>query len=420
MNKFFIVFALVVCASCSTSEDVNPSDTFVKFYGDKAAYELKDMIFTTDNQGLILFGSRTGVKVVDSETVIDSVFSRFFLIQVDITGKVIRRREYGFEFGVEASRIKAVADGYLVIGTQITDVSTRVVWGSMNENFEQPSFEAYGPVPSSHYYGVDISETSDGGVVLAGYTDVNGTNDLFYSKIGGTLPEWDRVQTRLGSDDRLIRSMPYENGGLVLVGRTDTPSDDGEGGINVERTIISSDGVIVNSGIYGITNLSSPNWDDTPYDVIEKPGGFAIVGISEFAGASKPFVMLVDLTGASSDEVIYETEFPSGSNAVNAGANAVTLTKTNDLFISGTISDFLDPADGGQNKGDELFVMRADQDGTALNAFKNYGLINGEERAVRALTAPDGSIFIGATYDFGPGVTQFALLKMNVEGELKQ
>jgi len=144
------------------------------------------------------------------------------------------------------------------------------------------------------------------------------------------------------------------------------------------------------------------------------------VGISELSGSAKPFVMLVDLTGASADELIYEDVFPSGGNAVNAGANAVTLTKTNDIFVSGTIRDFTDAADGDLNKGDQVFVMRTDQDGTALSDYRHYGLINGEERAVRALTAPDGSIFLGATYDFGPGVSQFALLKMNVEGDLKQ
>ena len=65
-------------------------------------------------------------------------------------------------------------------------------------------------------------------------------------------------------------------------------------------------------------------------------------------------------------------------------------------------------------------VMRTDQAGDRINSVKNFGVENGDDLAVRAFTTPDGSILVGGTYDFGGGQKRFALLKLNVNGELKQ
>ena len=73
----------------------------------------------------------------------------------------------------------------------------------------------------------------------------------------------------------------------------------------MERTIIDQDGIIVNSLIYGNTSSDgNTELDDFPFDVVEKAGGFAIIGYSLVSGSEKPFLMNVDLTGASTTEVL--------------------------------------------------------------------------------------------------------------------
>ncbi len=423
MKRTLILISAIVLASCSSSDDVSPGDAFIKFYGGNASYVLKDMILTSDQSGVVFFGNKT----------IAGDVSTFFTLLADIDGREISRLEYriledegvvGFsEFNMQASRIAAIDNGYLVVGTRLfidqnDPLSTPrplAIWGELNASFELVGdWNVVGDSVNA-FYGIDITQSIDGGVILSGYTDVNGTNDFFYRKFGGTEDEWSRIQTRPASDDRLVRALPYSDGSIVLVGRTDTPSDDGEGGVNIERTVVSTNGTILNSQIYGLSDATNSNRDDYPTDMIAIAGGFAVVGTSTGTSESKPFLLRVDLTGASSDDALYSTEFLNR----NAGATGLARTSVNDYFVIGTVEDFV--TDGtSEQRGDEVLTMLTDQDGSIKGTWNTYGLINGNETGVRVLKAPDGSMLVGSTYDFGSGLFQFALLKMNVEGELKK
>jgi hypothetical protein len=424
MKRTLILISAIVLASCSSSDDVSSGDAYIKFYGGNASYELKDMILTNDQAGIVFFGNKTLTGDV----------STFFTLIADMEGRELSRLEYrifedegvvGFsEFNMEASRIAAIDNGYLVVGTRLyIDLNDPLgtprplaIWGELNASFELVgNWNVLGDSVNA-FYGVDITQSSDGGVILSGYTDVNGTNDFFYSKFGGTEDEWSRIQTRPGSDDRLVRALPYEDGSIVLVGRTDTPSDDGEGGVNIERTVVSTNGTILNSQIYGLSDATNSNRDDFPTDMIAISGGFAVVGRSVGTSETKPFLLRVDLTGASSDDTLYNTEFLNR----NAGATGLARTGVNDYFVIGTVEDFVTDEANGEQRGDEVLTMLTDQDGTIRGTWNTYGLINGNESGVRVLKASDGSMLVGSTYDFGSGLLQFALLKMNVEGELKK
>jgi len=412
MNRLLILIAFLVLVSC-TFEETAPSDTFVKFYGGNAEFELNDMILTSDNAGIVMFGTRRGVKILDNGNVIDSVMTGFILLRTDLSGKELARKEYRFAYDVQASRIQTIDGGYMFVGTQLPSgllSNPRAIYGRVNESFNDPTFGVV-ESPTSAYYGIDINEFSDGGLFVAGYTDENGTNDFFYRKVGGINP-WSRIQTRFSSDDRLVRAMPIDNDSFVLIGRTDTPAENGDGGVNVERTIINDEGLIVNSLVYGSSEIGLS--DQIPSDVIEKPGGYAIAGSTYVGSTVKPFLMLVDLTGASSSTLTYSSDLEDFS------MEGVSLTQTrfNDYFMVGTVMDYTSKEEG--DKENDVMVMRTDQSGVFQGAWENHGLINGNEKGVRVLTAPDGSIYVGATYDFGGGLPQFALLKMNAEGELKK
>ncbi len=456
MKKFLFLLPLIALLSCNTGENISPADNFVKFYGGGATYELLDMSFRADGEdGVVLLALRTGdvIEVVGEETnLLFSNKSDLYIIVTDGAGNPVLQKRipivsdvFGnlqdLEEAIGPARLTAVeGGGYYVICSTNTTFIDELTGDPIGEEFSiavwaefDNSFDLTGVTPTSwsaigdtvnNYYGTDISPTNDGGVVIAGYTDFHGTNDFFYDKIGGTV-DWPlRQPARSGSDDRVVRMFPTGDGKFAIFGRTDVASEDGEGGANVERRIITSDGIIENSLIYGITynddngtNFQSNLWD-IPYDVIEVPGGFVVVGAS-FGDASLsdggiPFFMKVDLTGANTIEEDYLYELnPNGTANITGRAIGVTQTKTNDYIIVGEI-------DGLEEEGKEIMVLKTDQEGNQIGEEIRYGLLNGDELARRTLTAQDGSIYVGATYDFGGGLSQIGLLKLNSDGEVRR
>ena len=440
MKKYFALILVIAISSCGGSVDISPEDTYVKFFGDVASLEMKDMIFVNDgSEGLVMFGTRDGEveEVIAGET-FTFIEKNMYLVVTDEKGNPVSEQMFEIPDGLstgnshydeEGVRITAIQNGYLVIGT-ITNFPNKdlpeetvslIVYAQLDNGFNLTgNWQAIGD-STNNYVAADINLMDDDGILIAGYTDVNGSNDFFYQKIGGTNPEWSRIEIRPGSDDRLIRALPTKNGQYALFGQTEAFSGDGEGGVNVERTIIDVDGIIQNSLIYGITDSDGYDLrDDIPSDVLERPGGFVIVGTSYFdASTYDPFVMFVDIVGAQVTEVVFDQTFSSGTSGFNAKGLGVVQLQNNDYFVVGSVDNYEDPI-SGEAKGDESLVVRTDQLGSPIGEFKTYGLLNGNEHADRALKGNDGSIRIGATFDFGGGLTSFALLKTNTDGELKQ
>lgn len=425
MKRYLFPISLIILLSCFGIEDVSLGDTFVKYYGGDASFELKDMIFRSDgDRGVVMLGVRADIG--DGGERRDG-----YVIKIDENGNLLKEgvtlslnTEITQSYHFEASRITAIdGGGYLLIGSNTNQHQGVVAaWTQVDDKLEMVGDWKFVGDSINNYYGVDICSTSDGGVLVAGYTDANGDNDFFYYKIGGTSATWSRIQERANSDDQLVRVLPISGENFAIFGRTDAISETGELGINVERSIIDQEGIIINSLIYGTSvergNGIDNNIADIPYDVIESPGGFAIAGEAISSTGSYPFMMNVDLTGAVTNVVNYETEF--ASNGISGRAFGVTQSLSNDFILVGELIDFIDTAGKvTKPKNNELMVMRTDQFGVRLGEINNFGVENGEDKAVRVLTDTEGNILVGATYDFGSELEKFALLKMNVQGELK-
>lgn len=441
MKKILPIFIVAFCLACS-SEEIDPGETFVKYYGDNANFELKDMIHRADGeQGVVILAQRIGDVASDDGNSVER--QDFYLVMTNGRGDAqIEQRlpvilpsvELESENAITPAKITALSEGYLVVGSLLADkkddsggfieneFASIIVWARLNNQLELAG-GAWNIIGDStnNYFGTDIAPTADGGVLIAGFNDVNLSNDFFYTKTGGSGNEWSRTQVRFGSDDRLIRALPTGAGQFALFGRTDILSEDGESGANVERTVIDQDGVITNSLVYGITwpDGTDQLWD-IPSDVVETPGGFTIVGTSytnQSLETGAPFLMNVDLTGGLSTEVSYVEDLNpdfSGNVSVKGGAFGVVRGLDNDFLLVGEADGF----DGDTELGKQVMIFGADQAGERETAIRLYGLINGDETAYRALVTNNG-ILVGAVYDFGSGANQLTLLKVNRKGELK-
>ena len=436
MKRILLLVPLIAFLSCGGDSEISPGDTFIKYFGGDGNYELKDMILREDGEGVVMLGD-----LISNDSI------RFHLVSTDGDGNQLTATDLSqIHPRMEPSRITAVPGvGYLVIGTGNDGGTDKIVWSYLDNDFNQ--LDATGQAISKpedgwnvvedmtdiiNYRGVDIGIlTADNAVLITGYTDELGSNDFYFEKMGG-LSDWVRIQERAVSDDQLVRALFLLDGTIALFGQTDAISDDGETGVNVLRMIIDQEGVLQNSATYGMSDGDDRFYDDVMSDVIEKPGGFGIVGTSDIgSGVEVPFLMSVDLIGAATSEILFAQDvveefgspFESEPKASGGRGYGITQTNSNDFILVGELLDFYDQDKNGNrttSRNNELMVMRTNQGGERIGNFNNFGVVNGADKAVRVLTATDGSILVGATYDFGNDFTQFALLKMNIDGELKQ
>lgn len=449
MKRLFKFFPLALLLACSSITDVTPGETFVKYFGDNAFFEIRDMISFTNADGdeeIVVLARRFG-DYIPNPDIPDQVFSnvaRFYVVHMDANGVLIEQKILDSDAAdgfsdlnnlTQPSRITAIDNGFLVIGTHALDFGggeeepKYIYWAEFDLNFELVGLWNQIGDGVNKYYGVDIVQTSDGGVLVAGYTDANGDNDYYYEKVGGTEDPWARIQTRPGSDDQLVRVFPTSNGQYALIGQTDQLSDDGEGGANVERTNIGLNGTIQNSFVYGITRGININHYDIPQDVIERPNGFSIIGTSYTSpdvtetGAGWPFMMNVDLSGAVSVANYYVEDINEGATGdILANGYGVARLTNNNLLLVGSTDGFDDlPTSRETNdNGKELMYFVTDQGGTRISDIVQFGLVNGDDSGRKVIATSDGSALIAADYDFGGGLQQIAILKVNADGQLKQ
>jgi hypothetical protein len=431
MKHFLPLFTLLLLTACMES-DYTPEDRFVKFYGTSGSYELADMKPILDGSGTL-----TGFVLLATRDLSNALTGTdMYLFSVDTRGRIAAGpaelfvdRGEGNVYNETASRVSVTADGFLVVGTASIDGVNHIVWQSVGSNIPSGSItlQEIANADNAHMWGSDIIATTDGNILMVGskIDPDDDDEDFFYTKIepDGT-PVFTRVQERNASTDRVIRVRERANGDFTLVGRTNAISGNGEGGVNVERTVINgTNGFVNNSLIYGMTTTSgtnvSINWNDEPSDIIIKAGGFAVVGTSTLGAGvslvSYPFLLNVDLDGVVTEKKHFQSDF----SALGLQGEGLGLTQSlsNDYVLVGRLKAFLDAK--GNSRQDEGLMVRTDQGGTPVTDILNFGLENGNDNLSRVATLPDGTIIMAGTYDFGSGLKLLALVKVNSFGELK-
>ena len=124
-KKYIIPFiALILIFRCSPTDDTSPlpEDVFVKFYGDMAVENGKEVLATKN--GYLIFGSTTSEKF----TAGDDEDSDFYLVFTDLQGNQSNQNAIIFDADANVDntpdrtnqvpgRIKKASGGYIFIGT---------------------------------------------------------------------------------------------------------------------------------------------------------------------------------------------------------------------------------------------------------------------------------------------------------------
>lgn len=464
MKKLFyipIIFSLVSCQI----EDKNaptPNESFIKYFGELADQEAADLepIWNADSsdvEGYVLFGTQE----------IDGQSKDYYVAVTDPNGQLVRTVSFGFQLPFQglsidgdsepdvvlanesASRIHTIPNGYVVVGTStISSFVGQTTTGTPNRSVEIPDlsfatigfldselnllgdrvFPVFGDVDILNdvqldLIGNDIIPLADGGFLLIGGKETDTDLDFYarrFSIEGSDITvTWERTFGLKGGglDDVFVKGFEKSNNNLALFGYSEDLGTEGEQGTNVTFMELNENGNIVRSNSNGIDDNGVIIAEDIVTDVVEKSGGYLVVGTSTSNDSTSAFFMDVNTRGITSSKGVFESEFVLNGRALETEAAGVAQSQTNDFIIVGSYPSFR-TTDTDSRAGEAMFT-RLDQSGSKRTGFeKNYGLGDGNDSAQDIVLLPNGKMVIIATVDFGGGVKMISLIKLNDTGEL--
>jgi len=295
--------------------------------------------------------------------------------------------------GGSLSVIETADNGFLVTGmlyshgdfNQVyllkTDSNSNLLW---EKNFGGTSDD----------YGRSVVETSDGGLVVTGYTDSFGNSGQVYllkTDSSGNLL-WEK---NFGGTDNDIGYSVVEtsDGGFVVTGGTSSFGN----GYQVYLLKTDSSGNLLWEKNFGGTD------SDDGYSVVEtSDGGLVVTGHTlSFGNSWQVYLLKTNSTG----DLLWEKFFGGSSDEIG---QCVIETLDGGLVVTGSTSSF-----GNRQR---VYLVKTDSNGNLLWE-KNFGGTRDDLGYSVVETSDGGFVVTGGTSSFGNGY-QVYLLKTDSTGNL--
>jgi hypothetical protein len=250
---------------------------------------------------------------------------------------------------------------------------------------------------SDHDGGYSVQQTSDGGYIIAGYTESFGAGEtdawlLKTDSSGDTL--WTR--TYWGWRSEAGNSVQQtSDGGYIIAGYAERL------GVGADVGLLKAD----SSGNTLWTRTYGGSSDDKGYSAqLTSDGGYIIAGDTWSFGAGRSDVYLLK-TDSSGDTLWTRTYGGTGSDR----GYSVQQTSDGGYIIAGETESF-----GAGD--DDVYLVKSDSKGNTLWTCTYGGRGYDRGRSVQQ-TSDGGYIIAGYTNSFGAGNTDFWLLKTDSSGD---
>ncbi len=332
----------------------------------------------------------------------------FWVLKLNSTGGIVWQRTYGGTYDDFAYSIQQTSDGgYIVAGyTGSFGAGSNDLWVlKLNSTGGIVWQRTYGGTGTD--WAWSIRQTSDGGYVVAGYTDSfgAGSGDLWVLKLnstGGIV--WQNTYGGTTGLDIAYSIQQTTDGGYIVAGGT---GSFGAGSGDLWVLKLNSTGGIVWQNAYGDTG------DDPAFSIQQtSDGGYIVAGYtgSFGAGSNDLWVLKLNSTGG----IVWQRTY---GGTGNDGARSIQQTTDGGYIVAGYTGSF----GAGSN---DLWVLKLDSAG-GIVWQRTYG--GTDDDAARSIqqTSDGGYIVAGETYSFGLGgicgegyCSDFWVLKLNSDGTL--
>jgi TolB-like protein len=361
---------------------------FARTYGG-TSFERASSVQQTSDGGYIVTGRTISFGAGNNDV---------FLIKTDANGNVLWAKTYGGTNDDYASSVQQTSDGgYIVAGRTYS-------FGAGFDDIFLIKTDANGNIQWAKTYGganIDrassVQQTSDGGYIVAGYTESFGAvgSDVFLIKTDASgNVQW--AKTYVGwYNDYASSVQQTSDGGYIVAGWT------GPFG-NEDAFLIKTDanGNVLWAKTYGGTNL------DWAYSVQQtSDGGYIVAGGTRSFGAGWDDIILIK-TDANGNVLWAKTYGGTGDDI----AYSVQQTSDGGYIVAGYTTSF-----GAGNR--DIFLIKTDANGNVIWA-KTYGGLDWDWASSVQQTSDGGYIVAGWTLSFGAGGTDVFLIKTDANGNI--
>ncbi len=322
-------------------------------------------------------------------------FDDIYLVRINSIGDTLWTKTYGGAGQERAYAVEQISDGGFII-TGYTDS-----FGVVNDDVYLIRIDANGNTVWSKTYGGDgldfgyaVKQTSDGGFIVAGSTDLGSANgSLYLLRIGS---EGDTIFTKVigGSGiDRASAVCQTTDGGFIIGGYT---SSYGAGGNDFYLLKTTSSGIISWEKTYGGANSDQGNDVQQTTD-----GGYIFVGnsMSFGAGANDVYLIKTDANGIPAWSKTY-----GGVNSEYG--NSVQQTSNGGYMVAGYSASFA---------GD--YLIKTDAVGNPVWTKAIGGTVFDWGNSMQQ-TSDGGFVIGGYTMSFGSGNMDISLIKTDADGNI--
>ena len=196
----------------------------------------------------------------------------------------------------------------------------------------------------------------------------------------------------------------------------------GFNGTNVFFLETDINGTPINSAAYGIDDTRDPTsttvYNETVNDVIKSASGYSVVGTSNTTGNEQfAFIMNLSNSGVFLNAASHHfSAFNEGTTTLQTSGEGITQAIDNKLIMLGQYLSF---NTGNLSRGGEGMFVKFSQGSVPVEGAESFfGLADGNDSIVDAVTLPDGKIIAVANVDFGGGVKLISIIKLNDDGAL--
>jgi len=320
-------------------------------------------------------------------------YPNMYLVKTNGSGDTLWTRTYGGSGHDVSYSVDTTADGgYIVAGR--TDSFGAGLWDfylvKTNSLGEPLWTRTYGG--SSYDAARSVQQTSDGGYIVAGFTQSFGAGgqDFYLVKTNSLgQPLWTRTYGG-SSHDAALSVQQTSDGGYIVAGYS---RSFGAGWNDFYLVKTNSLGDTLWTRTYGGSRTDASYSVDTTAD-----GGYIVAGYTESFGAGGGDFYLVK-TNSSGDTLWTRTFGGSGTDA----AYYVQQTSDGGYIVAGSTGSF------GAG-GDDFYLVKTNSLGATLWTRTYGGIYSDEARSVQK-TSDGGYIVAGYTGSFGAGYNDFYLVK---------
>ncbi|RJQ50272.1 MAG: choice-of-anchor D domain-containing protein [Nitrospiraceae bacterium] len=343
-----------------------------------------------------------GGYIVSGWTVLGTADEDFWVLKLNSDGTVIWQKKYGGDGNEQAKSVQQTTDGgYIAAGWAPSDLEDDNFWvvkikSDLSEGDIQLQ-RVYGG--SGNEQANSIQQTTDGGYIVAGWTDSSGAGgeDFWLLKLNSDLTVGLQKTYGGAGHDRATFVQQTTDGGYVVAGST---FSSGAGDSDVWVLKLNSALTAGLQKTYGGASSDIANSIQQTSD-----GGYIFAGWTRSAGSGNRDFWIVKLD--SSLGVQWQKAFGGTGDDV---ANSIQQTSDGGYVTAGYSTSF--------GPGDEdILILKLNSSG-AIQWQKIFSA-SGNERANGIQQSSDGGYVVaGGTSSSGAGSNDLLVLKLNSEGAI--